>query len=182
MRNLLTIPLVALLLLSAAAHAQDWPDKIDGYKLHDPKIVLTGNSNDPVQLKIVAARLKGLGISGTTVEIDAEILSKKQGIEIEFVRFKDVRVNGVTVEAGEYRTPFKIKKGEARKLPVPARVLVPVTSHPKAFYDQIINPQSRLKITGIVFIFGKFRKFGFGFKRVAPVTLDLDIENPIRLK
>lgn len=176
------ISLLAILLFAAAIHAQDWPNKISGYKVHDPKIVLTGKSTDAVEVKVTGATIEGVGLTGTTINIEAEILSKKQGIDIESIRFRDIRVNGVTVEPAEYRNALTIKKGESKKLPVPVSVVVPVTSHPKAFYDQIINPRSRMKVTGTVFIFGKFKKFGFSFKRVAPVTLDLDIENPIQIR
>jgi hypothetical protein len=35
-------------------------------------------------------------------------------------------------------------------------------------------------ITGRVFVFGKFRKFGFEHKRVVPIDIHLTVANPIR--
>jgi hypothetical protein len=182
LRSSLPISLLAILLLAAAINAQNWPDRIAGYKLHDPKITITGTSGDGVAVKVLGTKIKSIGLTGTTVEIDAEILSTKAGARIDFVTFKDVRVNGMAVEPQEYRKRFVIKKGESLKLPAPLQLLVPITSHPTAIYNQLANPASRLKITGTAFVFGKFKRFGIGFKRVAPVKLDLDIENPIRLR
>jgi hypothetical protein len=181
-RQVRTISLFTVLLLAASTQAQSWPGRIDGYKLHDPKIVLIGAETDAVGLKVTSAKIKNIGLAGPTVEIEAEILARKQGVDVEFVRFKDVRLNGIAVEPEEYRGSFAIKKGETRQLPKPVYVRVPMTSVPTTLYDQLTNPTSRLKITGTAFVFGKFKKLGLTFKRVAPIKLDLEIENPIKLR
>jgi hypothetical protein len=36
------------------------------------------------------------------------------------------------------------------------------------------------RITGLVYVFGKYKKFLFPFKRAIPVELDLMIHNPLR--
>jgi hypothetical protein len=46
--------------------------------------------------------------------------------------------------------------------------------------NELINSPNELVVTGTAFVFGKFKKFGFTFKRVVPVKIDLKFKNPLR--
>jgi hypothetical protein len=50
----------------------------------------------------------------------------------------------------------------------------------KAVYRELTEQRDELQVTGTVFVFGKFKKMGFEFKRVIPVKIDLKIKNPLR--
>ena len=50
----------------------------------------------------------------------------------------------------------------------------------RAARRELIESKKEWQVTGTVFIFGKFKKFGFGFKRVVPVKINLKIDNPLK--
>lgn len=164
-----------MLLLVQTTLAQKWPSKIRGYKVHDAKIDL---SRDAL-LKLADWRIAELGLTGATIEVGAEMMSKKQGGQIEFVTFSDFKVNGIPVEIEEYKNPFTITKGEWFALPKPARVHVRTASIPRAAYRELTEGRGEMVVVGTAFVFGKFKKFGFSFKRVVPINIEMTIANPL---
>ena len=124
--------------------------------------------------------LVSFGLSGVTFAVGAEIAAIKQSGRVDFLTFKDFRINGVAVEIEEYRHPFSIKKGVVTSLPRPTTVFVRSTSLAKAAYKEFAESASDWTVTGTVFVFGKFKKYGFGFKRVIPIKIDQPISNPLR--
>lgn len=173
-----TVALAAMafvFMLVQSAPAQKWPSKIRGYKVHDAKIDLGRDAS----LKIVDWRVAELGLTGATIEVSAELLSKKQGGQIEFVTFSDFRVNGIPVEIEEYKNPFTVKKGQWFALPQPARVRVRTSSLAPAAVREFTQGKGEMAIAGTAFIFGKFKKFGFTFKRVVPIKIEMTVANPL---
>jgi len=173
--TLLTV--VLTLMLGQTALGQKWPSTIRGYKVHDAKIDLKRDA----ALKLADWRVAELGFSGATIEVDAEMISKKQGGEIEFVTFNDFKVNGIPVEIEEYKNPFTIKKGQWFALPKPARVHVRMTNIPQAAFRELTEGQGEMAVSGTALVFGKFKKFGFTFKRVVPIKIEMTIANPLAL-
>lgn len=175
----------AFLLFAAHAYAQDWPDKINGYKVYDPKISITtsdllANSEDhDAQIKLSVPTLVDLRLSGAIIEIGASVLSEKQSGKVELVTFKDIFVNGFRVDVEDYKHAFSFKKGETAVLPKPARITLKTSSLPRAAYNELTNSKTELAVTGTAFVFGKFKKMGFSFKRVVPVKIDLRVRNPL---
>jgi len=51
---------------------------------------------------------------------------------------------------------------------------------PRAAYSEIVEHKSELSVTGTAFVFGKFKKMGFSFKRVVPIKIDIKVKNPLR--
>jgi hypothetical protein len=45
---------------------------------------------------------------------------------------------------------------------------------------ELKDSKEEWSVTGRVFVFGKFKKFGFNFKRVVPVEINIKIKNPLR--
>ena len=43
-----------------------------------------------------------------------------------------------------------------------------------------MDPKKKWSVTGTVFVFGKFKKYGINFKRVVPIKIDLTIANPLK--
>lgn len=176
----------AFLLFAAHAYPQDWPDKINGYKVYDPKISITtsdllANSADhDAQVKLSVPTLVDLRLSGAIIEIGASVLSEKQSGKVELVTFKDIFVNGFRVDVEDYKHAFSFKKGETAVLPKPARITLKTSSLPRAAYNELTNSKTEIAVTGTAFVFGKFKKMGFSFKRVVPVKIDLRVRNPLR--
>ena len=182
--NLISLPLI-LFILSASFFAQDLPDKIRGYKVHSEKIVVsTVSSADAAadaSVKIGDPTLVEAGLAGVTFELPAEVRSAKQSGKVDFLTFHDVRVNGVAVEVEEYRDPFDFRKGKPTALPKPARILIPVTGMLQAAWSEMRDSKAEWTVSGRVFVFGRFRRFGMYHKRVVPVEFEIRIKNPLKI-
>lgn len=175
---------LALLVLSAAAFSQGFPDKIRGYKVHRDKIEVSATkAEDRIQdasATIGDPKLIEVTLTGVTFELPADILAAKQSGKVDFLAFRDVKVNGVAVEVEEYRHPFEFKKGESIALPKPARIFLPVTGIVQAALKEMRDSRAEWTVTGRVFVFGRFRKFGMPHKRVVPVDFEIKINNPLK--
>lgn len=176
-----------MLLLAFAAGAQDLPDKIRGYKVYKAKVHVTASTNtttnvaadDDAVLRIDEPRVIDIGLTGVTFEANADLGVIPQSGRIDFLTFRDFRVNGVAVEFDEYTHSFDVKKGVAIKLPKPVRGFVSSLNIAKAVYKEMVETKPTWNVTGTVFVFGKFKKFGFKFKRVVPVKIELKVKNPL---
>ncbi len=173
--------LFCLLVLTVTAASQELPAKIRGYKVHTPG---TSASNDPtagpgafVRLDKPAIKLDGLLSVG--VEAGGEFTSHDQSGRVDFLTFHDLRVNGIAVEIDEYRHKFKFKKGEPVALPAALRGRISLLGAARTAWREMTDSAADWRITGTVFVFGKFKRYGLSFKRVVPVKLDLTIENPL---
>ena len=177
----------AVLVLSALClTAQDLPGKIRGYKVHKTNVNIVTSTDKPADkssesafVKMGEPTLADLGLYGATIAVGAEIASGGQNGRIEFLMFRDFRIGGIPVEIEEYHEPFTFKKSETVTLPKPIRVSISVFSLPKAVYQEWTDNRDELEVTGTVFVFGKFKKMGFEFKRVIPVKIDMKIKNPL---
>ncbi|HEY2847358.1 MAG TPA: hypothetical protein VGI80_06020 [Pyrinomonadaceae bacterium] len=110
----------------------------------------------------------------------AEIRGLDQYVQIDFLMFKDVLVNGIPLAIDDYEHPFALKKAETVKLPVPVHGVVSALNIAKAAYKEATASRDEWQISGTVFVFGRFKKMGFTFKRVIPVPISLTIPNPLR--
>lgn len=169
-----------LALLVSGAGAQELPDKIRGYKVHREKISVNENSGSAdASVKVGDPELVDLSLSGVTFELPAEFVAAKQSGKVEMVTFHDLRVNGIKVVPEEYSHPFEFRKGESLKLPEPVRILLPASGAVAAAWNEMTESKAEWTVTGRVFVFGKFRKYGFYHKRVVPIDIELTIKNPL---
>lgn len=180
----LTLVLFLILVSASAVTAQKLPSSIRGYKVHSEKIVITSISAKPdgkgdAIVKVEGPELVDVGLSGITFEFPAEALSSKQSGKVDFLTFHDFEVNGIKVTIPEYSTPFSFKKGESFRLPQPAKIFLPTTSIANAAWKEMHESREIWQVTGRIFVYGKFRKFGFDHKRVVPVDVNITIENPL---
>lgn len=184
-RPALSLSLVLLIFLSTAAISQDLPNKIRGYKVYADRIsVSTVGSSETskadASVKIGDPVLVEAGLTGITFELPAEVLAAKQSGKVDFFTFHEVKINGIAVDVEEYRHPFTFKKGEKLNLPKPARISLPVTGIVQAAWQEMRDPKMDWTVTGRVFVFGRFRRFGMYHKRVVPVDFAITIKNPLR--
>lgn len=168
--------------LAVTAVSQELPAKIRGYRVHTPG---TNASNDTTAAPGAFVRLdkpvvKIDGLLSVGVEADGEFTSMEQSGRVEFLTFHDIRVNGIAVEIDEYRHKFKFKKGEAAVLPSPLRGRISLVGAARTAWRELSDSPDKWRIAGTVFVFGKFKRYGFTFKRVVPVKLDVSIPNPLK--
>jgi len=174
-----------MLAAASFSYAQKLPDSIRGYKVHEAKVrVRTADGNKRAGKDTVvtlgAPRIIDIGLDGITLEIGAEIGGIDQDGQVDSLMFEDVAVHGVPIQVEDYEHPFKLKKGVSVMLPVPVRGTVSTLNIAKVAYKEAIASSDEWQISGTVFIFGRFRKMGFAFKRVIPVPVNLTIPNPLK--
>jgi hypothetical protein len=98
---------------------------------------------------------------------------------VDFLTFHDFRINGLPITIDEYREPFKFQKGRPVYLPQPLEINVGTIELLRAARKGSDEFRGEWTVTGRVFVFGKFRRFGMEFRRVVPVDIDLKIKNPL---
>lgn len=167
------------------AAAQTFPSNIRGYKVYDAKVSVKNsidkisNTKADAAVTILDPLVTNINLSGAAVEVGAEITAINQSGSVDFMTCHDLRVNGIAIEIEEYAHPFKFKEGEKITLPTPAKISINLGNIAKAAYKELADPKKDWAVTGTVFVFGKFKRFGFSFKRVIPVKIDLTMRNPL---
>lgn len=174
-----------LLSIGSTLFGQELPNEIRGYKIYREKITVStknasGDQSGEAFVKIGEAKIADLGLTGLTFELPAEITSSKQSGKVDFLTFKDVRVNGIVVDVAEYAHAFEFKKGDSIALPKPAVIYLSLTGIAEAAWKEIKDSKAEWTVSGRVFVFGRFRRFGFYHKRVIPVDFEVRIANPLK--
>ena len=167
--------------------AQNLPDEIRGYKVHEAKISVT-NKTDLIEKKdnseafarLTEPELTDTSLSGLTFEISAEIDPLGYKGKVDFLTFHDFKVNGLDVEIGDYMSSFEFKKNSAIALPTPIKVFLGRNQILKGALGEVRDSKEFWTVTGTVFVFGRFKKWGFNAKRVVPVEVNVQIKNPLR--
>ena len=176
-------------IFSSAMCAQKLPDKIRGYKVYDAKISIKTDGEtaeikkddkSAATIEIGEPEIAEVSLAGVTVEISAEISNLEQNATVDFLDFHDFRVNGLTVEIEEYKEKLSFEKNRRIKLPQPVRIFIAATQIVRGALREVKNSQTEWLVTGRIFVFGKFKKFGFAFKRVVPVEISVKIKNPLK--
>jgi hypothetical protein len=186
-RGFFRLPLFALFALAAflyqSVSAQELPNEIRGYKVHREKVTVSTRGADQGPADAVVApgnpKLIDISPSGVIFELAPHIRAMSQSGTVDFMTFHDFRVNGIPVEIEEYKHAFSFQKDEPLTLPEPARVFMPTYSILRTAWEEMKESKKEWTVTGRVFVFGKFRKFGFTFKRVVPVDITVTIRNPV---
>jgi hypothetical protein len=181
--------IVCLLSLTISIQSQDLPNKIRGYKVYEAQISVQNESDEDseksdlrVEMDFEEPELASVGLLGITLELNSKLTVFGQSGKIDFISFKDFRVNGIKVNIEEYRESFEFKKSEPFELKKPVQIFVSTTQTLRGALKEYKDSKDKWKVTGRVFVFGKFKKFGFSFKRVIPVDVELLIENPLTEK
>ena len=191
-----------LMLLGAdvCAQARAYPDKIRGYKVErtvvevkragsnaanhngkDPQT--TGDDTNVDQLitlgRPTLARLTPLGI---TFEVPMVVAPVTQSGKVDFLVFEDIEINGHAVNISDYEHSFKLPGDKPLTLKDPLRIYIYLSSALLAAIGEWTESQDTWPVTGRVYVFGKFNKSIFHFKRCVPVELDLKMRNPFKEK
>lgn len=176
-----------LLLFTFALAAQDLPDEIRGYKVHKAKISVTNKTEKRAEkdkseaiVRIDEPELIDTSLTGITFEISGEIDSLDHSGKIDFLTFHDFKVNGMSVEIAEYTEKIEFKKNELIIFPKPLKIFVSTAQTLRGALGEVRNSKDEWDVTGKVFVFGRFKKWGFNFKRVVPVEVRVKIKNPLK--
>lgn len=179
-----TAILFSLLVLAfvVSGFTQSLPKKIDGYRVHNEIISLKGSgagSAGAPYLIVGEPAVSDISLSGITIAIVGKLEAAGYDGEVQRMSFKDFQVNGVKVEVQDFVTPFKVSKRGSTVLPAPATVFLPTAKILSAAWKEVTDSKNEWTVTGRVLVFGKFKKFGFSFKRAIPVDIELTVKNPL---
>ena len=182
-RSLRKFLFIALILsFTLCSSAQGLPRKIRGYKVHDEILKLQNAVAKTAHSPSVAVHtptVSDVSLSGISLVIIGEIEEAGYDGRVDMMTFRDFRVNGVTVEVADFSTPFRLHKRGKTALPAPARMFLPTATILNAAWNEITGSKRDWEVTGRVFVFGRFKKFGLSFKRVIPVDITVTITNPL---
>lgn len=186
-KTLVCLFLVFLSLLPALC--QDLPDKIRGYKVYKEKIVIQDktssrlkNKEMDVEVKLDDPKLSEISVFGITLELGGKVTIFGQSGTVDFISFKDFEVNGVSVEIKEYSKKIDFKKNNPFRLEKPIEMFISAKQTLRAAMKEVKDSKDEWLVTGRIFVFGRFKKMGFNFKRVVPVEVRIKIPNPLKAK
>jgi hypothetical protein len=174
---------------STSAH--DYPKEIRGYKVELARVELkrqnakadgsaTVTDDEDTLIRLGEPKVTSLSPLGIGLEVPVTVAAVKQGGRVDFLTFEGMTVNGTPVTVNEYEHSFELPTREPVTLPAPVSIYI---STPRALLGALgewNKPKDVWPVTGRVYVFGRFKKFLFKFKRVVPVELDLSFKNPLK--
>lgn len=176
-----------VLIFAFGVFAQDLPNEIRGYKVHRAKISVTNKTVQTVDkdsseayARLTEPELIDTSLTGLTFEISAEIEPLEHKGKVDFLMFKNFKVNGLDVEIEEYTNSFEVKKNQPIQLPKPVKIFLGTRQALKGALGEMRESKEEWTVTGTVFVFGRFKKWGFSAKRVVPVEVNVKIKNPLK--
>lgn len=123
------------------------------------------------------ARVTPLGI---TFEVPIVVSPVNQSGHIDFLMFEDMVVNGSSVEIAEYHRSFDLPNKGPLTLRDPLRFYIYLPSAVLAAIGEWSDSKETWLVTGRIYVFGKFKKGPFPFKRYIPVELKVTMRNPLK--
>jgi hypothetical protein len=176
--------------------ARTFPKEIRGYKVERAKVEIRRPKDGPegrtpaaggagdadALIQFGEPRIAGMTPLGITMEVPVTVAAVKQGGRVDFLSFEDMIVNGTPVTIEDYMRSFDLPNKSPVLLPEPVRVFI---STPRALLGALGEwnaTKESWPVTGRVYVFGRFKKFLFSFKRVVPVELSLTLPNPLKNK
>ena len=173
--------------LTTLAQQPEYPKEIRGYKVVRTEVETqktgTKATNERTDSEPLIrfgnpqlARVTPLGIS---FEIPMIVAPVKRKGRIEFMVFEEMFVNDTSVEIDEYHRGFDLPNIEPLTLTEPLKFYVYLPSAVLAAIDDWNDSKETWLITGRVYVFGKFKKGPFTFKRCIPIELNVTIPNPL---
>jgi hypothetical protein len=169
-----------------------YPKEIRGYKVELANVELkkqdakgkeeAAGQNAETLIQLGEPKVTSLSPLGIALEVPVTVAAVKQGGRVDFLTFEEMTVNGTTVTVNEYQHSFDLPTSKPITLPKPVSIYI---STPRALLGALgewSQPKAVWPVTGRVYVFGRFKKFLFKFKRVVPVELNLSFRNPLKSK
>jgi len=123
------------------------------------------------------ARVTPLGITFKVPIVVAPVTQKGR---VDFLMFEDMSVNDTSVQIDEYHRAFDLPNKKPSTLRDPLSFYIYLPSAVLAAIGDWRDSKEVWPVTGRVYVFGKFNKCLFIFKRCVPVELNLTMRNPLR--
>jgi hypothetical protein len=123
------------------------------------------------------ARVTPLGITFKVPIVVAPVTQKGR---VDFLMFEDMVVNGSSIDIDEYHRAFDLPNKKPSTLREPLSFYIYLPRAVLAAIGEWSESKATWPVTGRVYVFGKFRKGLFSFKRCVPVELNLTMRNPLK--
>jgi hypothetical protein len=197
--------LACLLLLfitssTALAQSRSYPKEIRGYKIERAAIEIkkpdSKNRNSTSDGRTEAQNLSDSDVDaliqfgqpqlarvtplGITFKVPIVVAPVTQKGRVDFLMFEDMSVNDTSVQIDEYRRAFDLPNKKPATLRDPLSFYIYLPSAVLAAIGDWRNSKEMWPVTGRVYVFGKFKKGLFSFKRCVPVELNLTMRNPLK--
>lgn len=178
------VMLIVLIANVVSAQSQNYPKEIRGYKVHraavDVKNKTRETAGETQLIKFGDASVARVTPLGITLEIPIVVSPVQQKGRVEFLVFENMIVNRTSVEIDEYHRAFDLPNDKPLALKEPLRFFVYLPRALIAAIDEVTTSAKQWPITGVAYVFGKFKKGIFRFKRVIPVEINIKINNPLK--
>lgn len=140
----------------------------------------TSDASVDALIKFGDPQLAGVTPLGITLEIPIVVAPVRQKGRVDFLVFEDMVVNDTPVEIAEYHRAFDLPNRDPLTLREPLSFYIYLPRAALAAIDEWVNSKETWPVTGRIYVFGKFTKSLFSFKRCVPVQLNLTMRNPLR--
>lgn len=180
---------VLTLLLHVNGPQREYPKELRGYKVERAAVELKKDKKDNDQpfesdtdqlIRFGNPQLSSMSPLGINLEIPIVVAPVKQKGHVDFLLFEDMVVNGTSVQIDEYQQEFDLPNKKDLTLKEPLKFHINLPNAMLAALGEWSDSKETWQVTGRVYVFGKFNKILFNFKRVVPVELDLTMRNPLR--
>ncbi|HYX28727.1 MAG TPA: hypothetical protein VE863_09175 [Pyrinomonadaceae bacterium] len=175
------------------AQTRTYPDTIRGYKVERTVIELksstsnkgkTGDVDAPIDQLITfgkpeLARITPLGI---TFAVPIVVAPVTQSGKVDLLTFEDMEINGRPVNISDYEHSFQLPNTAPLTLKQPLRIYIYLSNALLAAIGEWTESKDTWPVTGHIYVFGKFKKGLFRFKRCVPVEMNLTMRNPFKEK
>jgi len=189
-----TIGILLVLISSVVSQQRTYPKEIRGYKVERSAVVMKKDqdkkdkkddnqptvSNPDGLIRFGEPRLAVPTALGIRLEIPIVVAPVTQKGHVDFLMFEDMVVNETPVEIDEYKRSFDLPNKKEMVLHEPLRFTVNLPNAVLGVLGELTVPKETWRVTGRVYVFGRYKKFLFTFKRTIPVELDLTMRNPLR--
>ena len=185
-RTVAVVALIALCTQFVFTQERSYPKELRGYKIQraavelDRKADMSSDADPDDLIRFGEPRLAGVTALGITLEIPMVVAPVKRQGHVDFLLFEDMVVNGTAVQIDEYHREFELPNKQPLVLDEPLRFSVTLPSAVLAALGEWSDSKETWRVTGRVYVFGKYKKMLFTFKRCVPVELDLSMRNPLR--
>ena len=172
-----------------AGQQPNYPKELRGYKVERAAVEMKKQQEDNSQpfasnpdtlIRFGEVSLASVTPFGVNLEIPIIVAPVKQKGHVDFLVFEDMIVNEIPVKIDEYHRGFDLPNKHDLVLREPLRFTVNLPNAMLAALGEWIDSRETWHITGRVYVFGKYKKFLFTFKRTIPVELNLNMRNPLR--
>jgi hypothetical protein len=160
------------------AQTQNQSQKTDAQQTVNPP---SSYADDDALIKLGKPQLARITPLGITFEVPIIVAPVKQSGHIDFLLFEDMVVNGRSVEIDEYHREFDLPNKHPLTLREPLRFYIYLPGAILAAVDEWSDSKETWPVTGRIYVCGKFKKFGFKFKRCIPVELNVTMRNPLNV-